>query len=139
MKILLKGFVLFACIFSSCGGNNSIIRKSPEELKRELKTEEHLNYGKYLIVQTNRADYKFWTDNYSIKGYINSSASLARFKDIVLKVTFKTETDTELNSIDFTLYKFIEPNSKTDFEIRTKIPSACRKYNVQIKTVVPVD
>jgi ribosomal protein S10 len=61
---------------------------------------------------------------------------LARFKDAVLTITFLPETGTKLKSVDFVVYKFIEPNSKTDFEIRTKMPNATKKYRVQIKTVV---
>lgn len=123
----------------SCGGNNPLRQKSPEELRQELKMTEHQNYNQYLTVQTNTANYKLWTDNYAITGSIKSTSSLARFKDAVLTVTFLTETDTELKSVNFVVYKFIEPNATTDFEIRTKMPSATKKYNIRIKTVIPVE
>lgn len=138
MKVLSNLLIYVSIILFSCGGNTGR-QKSPEELRQELKMTEHQNFKQYLTVETKSADYKLWTDNYSITGSINSTASLARFKDAVLTVTFLSSTDTELKSVDFVIYKFLEPNSKTDFEIKTKMPSATKKYNVQIKTVVPID
>lgn len=138
MKVLSNLLICVSIILFSCGGN-TVRQKSPEELRQELKMTEHQNFNQYLTVETKSADYKLWTNNYSITGSINSTASLARFKDAVLTVTFLSSTDTELKSVDFVIYKFLEPNSKTDFEIKTKIPSATKKYNVQIKIVVPID
>ena len=140
MKIL-STLILLVVLFS-CGRNNNapIRQKSPEELRQDLRTTEHQNFNQYLTVHSsNSADYKVWTDKYQIKGYIQNTASIARFKDAVLTVSFLTETDTELGSSDNPLYKFIEPNSKTEFVITTRMPSATKKFNVRIKAIVPID
>lgn len=140
MKTSLFSSLLLTIILISCNNSyNPIRQKSPEELRMELKASEQKDYNQYLSVHYDKADYKFWTDKYQIRGYIQSTASIARFKDAVLTVSFLTETDTELASSDNFLYKFIEPNSKTDFVITTRVPNATKKFNIRIKTVVPVE
>src|SRR5664280_2398534 len=100
MKTGLKLFTLISIILIGCNscnsGTNPLRQKSPEELRQELKETEHQNFNQYLTVHYNNADYKLWTDKYQIKGYIQNTASIARFKDAILTVTFLTETDTEL-------------------------------------------
>ena len=99
---------------------------------------EQTNFNDYLSV-----DYNFglaiFSDVQIIKGSIKNSATIAKFKDIVLTITFFSETNTELDSKDFVIYKFFEPNSEVNFEIRTEYPNATSKIGVTIKSVVPVD
>lgn len=138
MKTNVKLFILISFILFSCGGNSSLHQKSPEELRQELKTREQTNYKDYLSVKYDLTK-TFWTEEDVIKGLIANTASIARFKDIVITITFFTATDTELGSQDFVEYKFFEPNSKTAFEIKTKSPSATKKIGVTIRSAVPVD
>jgi hypothetical protein len=139
MKTVVKLLILFPFIFISCNGNTNTLRqKSPEELKAELKLREHSNFNNYLSVQY-KLDYKLFADEYAITGAVNNSASVARFKDAILTVTFYSGTDTQLKSLDFIIYKFFEPNSKTAYEIRTKAPGSTKKIGVTIKSVTPID
>jgi hypothetical protein len=138
MKTNVKLFILISFILFSCGGNAPLHQKSPEELRQELKTKEQTDFRNYLSVEYNLTK-TFWTEEDVIKGSITNTASIARFKDIVITITFFTATDTELGSKDFVEYKFFEPNSKTAFEIKTKSPSATKKIGVTIKSAVPVD
>jgi len=138
MKTQVKLFILIPIILISCNSGTPLRQKSPEEIRQELKIKEQTSFLNYLTVEYN-LDKTFWTSEDVIKGFVANSASIARFKDVVLTVTFLTATDTELGSKDYVVYKFFEPNSRTDFEIKTKSPAATKKIGVKVKTVVPVD
>jgi hypothetical protein len=138
MKTNVKIFILVSFLLISCGGNSPLRLKSPEELRKELKNREQTNYKAYLSVEY-KLDKTFWTSEDVIKGIIANTASIARFKDVVVTITFFTATDTELGSKDFVVYKFFEANSKTAFEVKTKSPSATKKIGVTVKSAVPVD
>jgi hypothetical protein len=122
MKPYLKLFILVPFILFSCSGRSHVRQKSPEELRFELKLSEQANPTKYLTVKYSM-DFKILAGQDVINGTIFNSASIAKFKDVVLTVTNITATDTELKSDDFAVYKFVEPNTKTDFEIRTTSPA----------------
>lgn len=138
MKTIVKLIVIITLVLSSCNGNTPLHQKTAEELRQELKVKEQTNPIVYLSAEY-KLDVTFWTSQDVIKGFINNSASIARFKDVVLTITYFTETDTELKSENFVLYKFFEPNSKTPFEIKTKSPNATKKIEVKVKEAVPVN
>lgn len=120
----------------SCLGGPT--KKSPEQLIQELKLMEQINFNEYLTIEYT-LDVTLFSGQDIIKGHIKNSASIAKFKDIVLTVTFFSETDTQLDSKDYVVYKFLEPNSQVDFEIRTKSPKATSKIGVKVKEVTLVD
>lgn len=139
METSLKLITLLTIFLIACNsGNNPLRQKSPEELRQELKVKEQKSYMDYLTVEY-KLDKAFWSGNDIITGTINNSASIARFKDVVLTITFFTGTDTELKSADYVIYKFSEPNSKTPFEIRTNSPNATKKIGVRVNRAIPID
>lgn len=138
MKSNVKLFILISFVLISCNGNTPLHQKTAEELRQELKVKEQTNPSVYLSAEY-KLDVTFWTSQDVITGFINNTASIARFKDVVLTITFLTGTDTELKSENYVIYKFCEPNSKTPFEIKTKSPSATKKIGVTVKEAIPVD
>jgi len=138
MKTLFYILMCFPILFLSCNGSGSLQQKTPEQLRQELKIREQSNIQDYLLVEYNLST-TFWTGQDVITGTINNSATVAKFKDVVLTVIFFTETDTELGTKDYVIYKFFDPNSKTDFEIETDSPSATKKIGVRVKSAVPID
>jgi hypothetical protein len=138
MKTNVKLFALIMLVITSCNGNTPLHQKTAEELRQELKVREQTNPITYLSAEY-KLNVTFWTSQDVINGFINNSASIARFKDVVLTITYFTETDTELKSENFVLYKFFEPNSKTPFEIKTKSPNATKKIGVKVKEAIPVN
>ena len=95
--------------------------KTPEELRQELYGKEKRNPDEYLSVEYS-LKYKVWSSKDEIKGRIYNSATIATFKDVVLKVTFSTGTNTSLGSEDYVVYKYVYPGRSTPFEIKIILP-----------------
>jgi len=109
--------------------------KTPEELKQELYAKEKKKPKDYLTVSYN-LDYKIISGEDVINGTIYNSATMASFKDVVLKVTYSTGTGTELGSKEFVVYKFVYPGSSTSFQIKTYSPQNTKQIGVEIKSAI---
>jgi hypothetical protein len=119
--------------------------KSTQELRRELIEQEEALPGVQLsitgTIEENRilvqkpdffhhSVYK--TDGYIIHGVIHNKASLARFKDAVVQVTFYTETQTDLGSTNYVVYKYLEPNTETPFDLNVYPPAVMRHFSLRV-------
>ena len=137
--IVLMATTVFFVGCNSRGSSGNFARpKTAEELRQELKTKEQSNLYDYLSVEY-KLDYKLLAGKDVIKGVIKNKASIAKFKDVVLTITFFTETDTELKTQDVPIYKFVGPNSSTEFELNLTPPPGRKKIRVKIKNATPVD
>jgi hypothetical protein len=89
-------------------------QKTEQELKTDLRQTEESNPTKYLSVSG-----KWWL-NFSnstvIEGDIYSSATLATFKDVNLKVEFLSQTGTILGTDYFTVYQYVSPGRSAHFK-----------------------
>ena len=53
-----------------------------------------------------------------VHGVIKNSATVATFKDALVKVTYYSKTNTALGSNNYTVYDFFPPNSEKTFELK---------------------
>jgi hypothetical protein len=144
-----KTFIIFfsTLIISCDNSSSSIVPKSPEELKMELKIQEQNNPLLYLssdnatmkrnLVKEEGLFRDAEYDGYLIEGTIKNSASVARFKDVVLTVQFYSQTGTVIEEKDFVLYEFYEPNATRNFTLKLYPPEAMDKFGVEIKGATP--
>lgn len=131
-QILL--FVLSSVTLWNCGGNGS---PSYEATKMTLEEQEKSSPTSFLTVEG-----KTWENLIGqtvIEGDIKSSATIARFKDVVLIVTFFTKTDTHLGSETYVIYEFVNPGQLTHFKIKMDAPSATEKIAIDIESAKTVD
>jgi hypothetical protein len=59
-------------------------------------------------------------DKIKVHGVIHNTATIAWFKDVVVKITYYSETETPLGSENYTIYDNFGPNSNTRFELKIK-------------------
>jgi hypothetical protein len=148
--IFLFAIAVIYVSFSSCNnshasglGQPSV--KSTQELRQELAAREELNPTAMLVgsgtmrQNTVMVQKQFFfrsavyqNDGEIINGFIRSKASVARFKDAQVRVTFYSETQTELNSVDTTLYKYFNPNSTIPFEMKVYPPAETKIFTIQV-------
>jgi len=155
-KILFILISATALVLTSCNSGGSFSEqdrpKTPEELRMELKVQEQSSPDEYLSatatmspnrVKTREAglfrDAEYGTDGYNIEGKIKNSATIARFKDVVLTVTFMSQTETVIEQKDYVFYEFYEPNSTNAFSLHLYPPDATDKFNVTVKSATAVD
>ncbi len=60
----------------------------------------------------------FWGDKFKIKCTIVNKATVAKFKDAVVRVTYYSKTKTALGSKDYTIYEAFPPNSEKTVDLK---------------------
>jgi len=124
-------------------------KKTAAELRKELASQELSIPAEMLIprgiirqnqVLVQRPDlfhhsvYK--QDGYIVSGEILSKATIAKFKDARIRLTFYSETHTELGNTEFTLYKYFEPGRITAFETKVYPSSEMKEFSIAIVDAV---
>lgn len=69
----------------------------------------------------------FWGTKLKVHGKVKSSATVATYKDVVIRVTYYSETKTVLGTEDYVLYKFVPPHQTVEFEWTLKRPDSCKR------------
>lgn len=67
-----------------------------------------------------------------IKGFIRNKASVTAFKDVKVKITFYSKTDTPIQSQEYTIYEWVMPNERKSFFINVSTPDAYDSFSFQI-------
>jgi len=80
----------------------------------------------------------FWGNKLKVHGIVTSTATVAQYKDIVIQVTYYSETKTVLGTEQYVLYKFVPPHGKTEFDLTLKKPEACKQLGWDVVSAVPV-
>lgn len=60
----------------------------------------------------------FWGNKIKVHGVINNTATVATYKDAVVRVTYYTKTNTEIATADYTIYDIFPPHSEVKFELK---------------------
>jgi len=107
--------------------------KSADDLRQELYQKEKKKPKDYLSV-TYDLNYRVLSGKDEIIGNIYNYATMATFKDVVLTVTYSTNTDTELYRENFVVYDYVYPGSSTSFNLKTYSPEGTKKIAVSIKS-----
>lgn len=126
--------------------------KTPEELKAELGSQEKADPLSYLKINATMSEDQVQTreegifhsaeyspDGNTIRGTISNSATIAKFKDVVLTVTFYSQTETAIETKDYVIYEFYGPNSTNNFELKVYPPETMAKFGVIIKGATPTE
>jgi hypothetical protein len=82
--------------------------KTVEEIERESPTRFLKADGKW---NTN-----FWGDKIKVHGVVTNSATVASYKDAVIRIRYYTKTNTLIESSEQTLYENFPPHSEVKFE-----------------------
>lgn len=152
MKMKLDVWIIFFLFLFSISCNNIPKIKTAEELKQELLTKETSTPLLYLSVDANMNENKvvvqkgnffhhskLGTDGWIINGVIKNTASLAKFKDVVVEVTFYTQTKTAIEAKDFIIYKYFDPHSSVPFELKVFPPDTMNSFGITIKKATSVN
>jgi len=107
--------------------------KTPEELKKELYAKEKRKPNDYLTVSYT-LDRTFFSGKDVVNGTIFNSATMATFKDVALKLTYLTNTGTEIGTDQFIIYKYVYPGKSTSFQIKTTSPANTKKIGVKVNS-----
>ena len=79
----------------------------------------------------------FWGTKLKVRGTIKNNATVANFKDVVVKATFLSQTETELGSQEYVIYDYFTANSTKQFELKIERPEACQKLRWEAISATP--
>ena len=157
-QLFITAMFLGTLLLSSCNSGSSseaaatAMPKTPEELKMELLQQEQAEPLTYLTVDASMREDEVKTrdaglfheaeyspDGNTIHGTITNTATIAKFKDVVLEVTFYSQTETPIETKEFTIYEFYAPNTVNNFELKVYPPEEMAKFGIDIKKATPVN
>lgn len=149
----MKNFIFIASILIVVCSCDSISErpKTPEELRLELMSQEQTQPTFYLEaeakmkedkVEVRKAglfrDAEYAPDGHTIFAKITNKATIARFKDVVVTITFYSQTETPIESKEFTIYEYFEPNTTKSIDLKVYPPEAMSKFGIEVKGATPV-
>jgi hypothetical protein len=136
--------IIAAALMTSCSGGGSgssslgfPTEQTYEEKILSIEEEEKANPKRFLDASGSYRENVLGT-KMRIFGNVTSSATKANFKDIVIKVTYYSATDTDLGSDNFVLYKFVNAGTTVSFEWKIDKPSGCSKLGWEVVSATPL-
>lgn len=66
-------------------------------------------------------------------GTISNTAMNTKFKDVVLLVKYYSEKNDLIETAEFVVYKFFEPNTRTKFELNVRPPDTMQTFDIEVK------
>ena len=125
---------IFLIIITSCNnsGNGSSSSTSLSESQTyeqkvmSVEETEKSNPSKFLKADGTYNE-NFWGDKFKLHGTVTNTATVAKFKDIVIEVIFYTKTDTELGRERYVLYEKVNPHQTINFEWKLDKPNGSIK------------
>ncbi len=145
--ILISAAILFASCGSDASSSNSERPKTPEELRVELKQKEEIAPLEYLkdkgvtmLPQQKKIrngglfrDAEYAPDGAIFEGDFINSATLAKFKDIQVNVSYFSKTKTLIKEESYIIYEFFPPNTTKHFSFKVaEIPEAQKSFAFEI-------
>lgn len=119
---IIGAIVIIAMIINAkMSERNSVSRNTDAQTYEEkVMTVEEIERSQPTIFLTADGTYKknFWGTKIKIHGIIKNKATVASYKDAVVKVKYYSKTDTELGSEIITIYENFPPHSEVPFELK---------------------
>ena len=137
--------LILSCLglFQSCSQGESHGYAAPErpltaaERRELLRTEEQNDPAKYLRTQgTSRRNL---IDQLVLEGTITNRATLATFKDPVLRVTWYSKTNTELDTHEYRIFERMGPRRTIEFKLKTDAPAYVATVAMGVLEATPID
>jgi len=119
-SIFIKTFIALALIISVSiifEKFNDSSNQSYFEKKKSIQQIENSEPLRFLTADGNYKE-NFWGNKIKVFGKVTNRATIAHYKDIVVRITYYSKTKTVLGSKDYTLYEVFPPNMDKAFELK---------------------
>ncbi|MBS4063513.1 MAG: hypothetical protein KGZ74_03090 [Chitinophagaceae bacterium] len=74
---------------------------------------------------------------FRIFGKVTNNATVAKYKDISIKINYYSETETFLHSEVYVLYEYLTPHMAKEFEIKVNKPAGSTKVGLEAVGAIP--
>jgi hypothetical protein len=118
--IVIAFLIIGALVLYGVNRNDDDGFESRETYEEKVMTVEEMEQSQPAKFLNASGDYNqnFWRTKLKVHGTITNSATVARYKDAVVRVTYYSKTKTVLGSKDYTIYELFEPHSTANFELK---------------------
>jgi len=122
MKKIIPAILILNVAFSTCNSNDKTATEKDkyEQTKETLEQTEKKNPLRFLSVEG--SDKKNLIGQTVIRGTITNKATVARFKDIDVELSFFSKTGALLQKDHEVIYETIAPGNSTNFKTKTRAP-----------------
>jgi hypothetical protein len=125
LAIILLAVIVIAGIYyynqnqesSDSSGSFGTSRETYKEKVMSVEEIERSQPTRFLTASGNYND-NFFGDKIKVHGTITNSATVATYKDAVVKITYYSKTNTEIGDKTYKIYEVIPPNSTINFELK---------------------
>jgi len=131
--------VCIALFCASCSGSDDkdqTVKESYEKTKESLKEKELKNPSMFLHIQGDSK--KNLVGQTVIKGKISSTATVAAYKDILIKLDFYSKTKALLESDKETIYMELYPGETQKFKTKYFAPKGTDSVSLSILEAKPM-
>lgn len=108
---------IFGLIITSC--DSPVTRDNYYSKISELYTYEADNIVSFLSLEGSY-NQSFWSSNFVISCKIKNQAKVSACKDVVIRITYVSPTNSVIITEDYTIYKVFNPQSEKDVEFEIK-------------------
>ncbi|MFM7857296.1 MAG: hypothetical protein ACKO96_36595, partial [Flammeovirgaceae bacterium] len=119
-QIIILSLIGVVIIFLLVSLLNQDKEKTYQERLLTLKEIENSDPVRFLEADGEYSE-NFWGDKIKINGRIKNKASVANYKDVIVRVIFYTKTKTVITTEDYVLYEFFTANGTKEFNL--KVPN----------------
>ncbi|WP_428740166.1 hypothetical protein [Tenacibaculum sp.] len=121
LRIIVKTIIVTAILFIGSNVYDNLNSKENEEsyLEKKLTIEQMENSEPTRFLEVS-GNYKksFWGTKINVHGKIINRATVATYKDAVIRVIYYSKTETVLGRKNYVIYELFPPNSTKSFELK---------------------
>jgi hypothetical protein len=128
---IIAGFLTIA-FFIACKGNTAATTESKYQIaQKSIAAIEAENPTQFLVVTAK--DRKNLIGQTVVKGVLKSTATITKYKDIEVELSFFSKTNTLLEKDIETIYEVVAPNAELHFKTKYYAPKGTA--NIQLKVL----
>ncbi len=110
---VIGAYAIINVVFSSNPDSNP---SNYYEQKLTIEETENSDPLRFLSVEGNYNE-SFWGTEFKLKGKVINRASIADYKDLVLRITYYSKTKSAIGTKDYTIYQIFPSNQETLFNL----------------------
>jgi len=140
----LIGFLLLAIpgifiVYNMSLNNSRNSGSSGESYQEKILTVEEIERTQPTNFLTVSGNYNknFWGDKINVQGVIENRATVAKYKDAVVKVTYYSKTNTPLAKNNYTIYDVFSPRSQIKFTLKIENYQNVSSIGLDIISAIP--
>lgn len=138
IKLSINIILFFSISLISCdSGYADSSTLTYEEAKLTIEQNEKLYPLNFLDVDGTYR--KNFIGEWVLEGKINSKATLAKYKDVVLDIRYYSKTETLLGNDRKVIYDYLAPGSNIKFKIKTFGPKGAQTVGINVADAAIAD